>query len=108
METNFITAILIVATAKNSQFTAHRMCEQIANYVGRLNCEIDDEVAMIRYEGVLSKENKNKLQNVAKNNAFTLLFLEAEEDTDWIKDETIHVPSKSEMRELLFMETEFK
>lgn len=103
METNFITAILVIATAKNSQFTAHRMCEQIANYVGRLNCETNDEVAMIRYEGILSKENKNKLQDVAKNNAFTLLFLEAEEDTDWVKDETIHVPSKSEMREHLFM-----
>ena len=101
METSFITAILVMATNKNSQFTAHKMCEQIANYVGRLNCEINDEVAMVRYEGVLSSENKNKLQEVAKNNAFTLLFLEAEDDTNWIKDETIHVPSKSEMREHL-------
>lgn len=101
METNFITAILVMATNKNSQLTAHKVCEQIANYVGRLNCEINDEVAMVRYEGVLSSENKNKLQEVAKNNAFTLLFLEAEDDTNWIKDETIHVPSKSEMREHL-------
>lgn len=105
MKTNFITAIFVIATAKNSQFTAHKMCEQIANYVGRLNCKTDDEVAVISYEGILSKENKNKLQEVAKNNAFVLLFLEAEKDTDWVKDETIHIPSKSEMREHLFMET---
>lgn len=101
METNFITAILIVPTSKNAPFTAHRMCEQIANYVGRLNCETDDDIAVIRYEGILSKENKDKLQEVAKNNAFVLLFLEAEDDTDWVKDETIHVPSKNEMREHL-------
>lgn len=99
METTFITAILVMATNKNSQLTAHKVCEQIANYVGRLNCEINDEVAMVRYEGVLSKENKDKLQEVAKNNAFMLLFIEAEDDTDWVKDETIHIPSKSEIRE---------
>ena len=101
MKTNFITAILVMATNKNSQFTAHKVCEQIANYVGKLNCEINDEVAMVRYEGILSSENKNKLQEVAKTNAFTLLFPEAEEDTDWIKGETIHIPSKSEMKEHL-------
>lgn len=101
METNFITAILVMATAKNSQFTAYRMCEQIANYVGKLNSEINDEVTMVRYNGILSKENKDKLQNIAKENNFALLFLEAEEDTEWIKDETIHVPSKNEMKEHL-------
>ena len=101
METTFITAILVMATAKNSQLTAHRMCEQIANYVGKLNCEINDEVAMVRYNGILSSKNKDKLQEVAKNNAFTLLFLEAEEDTTWIKDETIHIPSNDEMKEKL-------
>jgi hypothetical protein len=101
MEATFITAILVMATTKNSPFTSHKMCEQISHYVGKLNCEINDEVAMVRYDGILSSENKNKLQDVAKENNFTLLFLEAEEDTEWIKDETIHVPSKSEMREHL-------
>lgn len=101
METNVITAILVMATPKNSQLTAHRVCEQIANYVGRLNCEINDEVAMIRYDGILSNEHKNKLQEVAKSHMFTLLFLEAEEDTKWIKDETIHIPSNDEMKEHL-------
>lgn len=101
MKTNFITAILVMATNKNSQLTSYKMCEQISHYVGKLNCEINDEVAMVRYDGILSKENKDKLQEVAKNNAFTLLFLEAEEDTTWIKDETIHVPSNDEMKEHL-------
>lgn len=101
METNFITAILVIATNKPSQLTAYRMCEQIANYVGKLNSEINDEVTIVRYDGLLSKENKDKLQDVAKESAFTLLFLEAEKDTEWIKDETIHVPSKSEIREHL-------
>lgn len=107
METNFITAILVIATTKNAPFTSHKMCEQIANYVGRLNCETNDEVAMVRYEGILSKENKDKLQNIAKENNFALMFLEAEEDTDWIKDETVHIPSKSEMKEHL-MQNEYE
>jgi hypothetical protein len=104
METNFITAILIIATTKNSPFPAHKMCETISNYVGKLNCEINDEMAIVRYNGILSDENKNKLQEVAKNNVFTLLFLEAEEDTKWIKNETIHVPSDNEMKEHLAWE----
>lgn len=101
MEKKFITAILVIATTKNSQLTAYRMCEQISNYLGKLNSEINDEAAIICYYGVLSKENKDKLQEVAENNAFTLLFLEAEEDSTWIKDETIHVPSNEEMKEHL-------
>ena len=101
METNFITAILVMATPKNSQLTAHKMCETISNYVGRLHSEINDEVSMVRYNGILSDEHKNKLQEVAKNNMFTLLFLEAEEDAKWIKNETIHVPSDNEMKEHL-------
>lgn len=105
MKTNFITAILVMPTNKNSQLTAYKMCERIANYVGKLNCEISDEAAIIRYDGILSFENKDKLQNVAETESFALLFLETEKDTDWVKDETIHIPSKSEMREHLFMET---
>ena len=104
METNFITAILVIATAKNSLFPAHKMCETISNYVGRLNCEINDEIATVCYNGILSKENKDKLQDVAKNGEFTLLFLEAEEDTKWIQNETIHVPSNNEMKEHLAWE----
>ena len=107
MKTNFITAILVMSTQKNSQFTAYRMCEQIANYVGKLNCEISDEASIVRYDGVLSSNNKNKLQEVAENNAFALLFLETEKDTNWIKDDTIHIPSESEMKEHL-MQNEYE
>ena len=104
METNFITAIFVIATAKNSQFTAHKMCEQIANYVGRLNCEINNETAIVRYNSNISSDNKKKLREEAEKNAFALVFLEIEENSDWIKDDTIHIPSKSEMKEHLFME----
>lgn len=75
--------------------------EKVAHQLGLLHCDLCNEAAAVAYTGTISTEHKQKLQNIAKNDGYVLIFVEAEEDTKWIDCETIHIPTNEEMKEHL-------
>ena len=100
---NFITAIYTVPTINNAP-NAFSTIEKVANQLGLLHCDLWDDAAAVAYKGIISKENKQKLQNIAKNDSYVLIFVEAEENTKFIDWETIHIPTNDEMKEHLAWE----
>ena len=60
-----------------------------------------NNIAAVAYNGTLPVEHKEKLINIAKDDGYQLLFVEAEQDNKWINYETIHVPTNEEMVEHL-------
>lgn len=95
-----ITGIYAIPTI-NGAPSAFSTIEKIAQQLGLLNCDLCNEAAAAAYTGTISTEHKQKLQSIAKDDGYTLLFVEAEEDTKWIDCETIHVPTTEEMKEHL-------
>lgn len=95
-----ITGIYAVPTISNAP-SAFSTIEKIAHQLGLLHCDLHDEVAGVAYRDIISAENKQKLQHIAENNGYTLIFVEAEEETKWIDCETIHIPTNEEMKEHL-------
>lgn len=96
----FITAIYAVPTTNQSP-NAFKIIEKIVYHLGLFNCNLCDEAAAVAYEGIISEENKQKLISIAKKDNYTLVFIEAEENTKWIQYETVHVPNDEEMKEHL-------
>ena len=96
----FITAIYAVPTTSQSP-NAFKLIEKIAYHLGLFNCDLCDDAAAVAYEGIIREENKQKLIDIAKKDNYTLVFIEAEEDTKWIKYETVHIPIDEEMKEYL-------
>lgn len=97
---NFITAIYAIPTVSDAP-SAFSTIEKIAHHLGLLHCDFCNEAPAIAYMGIISATHKQKLQIAAENDNYKLIFIEAEEDTKWIKDETIHIPSNKEMKEHL-------
>lgn len=98
-----ITGIYAVPTISNAP-SAFQTIEKIAHQLGLLHCDLCSEAAAAAYTGTISTEHKQKLQSIAKDDGYTLLFVEAEEDTKWIDCETVHVPTNNEMKEHLAWE----
>ena len=95
-----ITGIYAIPTINNAP-SAFQTIEKIAHQLGLLHCDLWDEAAAVAYTGTISTTHKQKLQSVAENEGYKLIFVEAEEDTKWIDCETIHVPTTEEMKEHL-------
>ena len=98
-----ITGIYAVPTISNAP-SAFATIEKIAHQLGLLHCDLCSEAAAVAYTGIISTEHKQKLQKIAENDDYVLIFVEAEEDTKWINCETIHVPTTEEMKEYLAWE----
>lgn len=95
-----ITGIYAVPTISNAP-SAFVTIEKVAHQLGLFHCDLCDEVAAVAYTGTIPTEHKQKLQDIAKNDGYELIFVEAEEDTKWIDCETIHIPNDKEMKEHL-------
>lgn len=70
----------------------------IVHQLGALNCEPDDESAMIRYNGILNRETKEILNTESKKYAFSIMYVEAEQDTPFIDCDTFRIPTNDEMK----------
>lgn len=98
-----ITEIYAIPTTNQSP-NVFKTIEKIIHQLGAFNCDICDDAAAISYESIISAERKAMLQDIAKKDNYTLLFIEAEEETKWIDCETIHIPTTEEMKKHLAWE----
>ena len=80
-EKKIITGILLIPTASNPS-NAFGIANMIANQIGHLNCKVQTDAAVIKYEGKLSNEHKEILDKIADNNCYALLYIEAYDDND--------------------------
>lgn len=69
--------------------------------LGALNCENHSDYAMVKYNGMLSKDAKEVLTDIAKQHGHRILYFEAEDETSFIDDDTFHIPTDDEMKEHL-------
>lgn len=103
MEKNqMLTGIFLVPVLDyHANKNANDAVKAIVYQLGALNCESDNICAVIRYNGILSKDAKEVLTNVAKQYGHRILYCEAEKDTSFVDDDTFHIPTNDEMKEHL-------
>ena len=90
MEKKIITAIVLIPTVPNPS-NAFSIANMIGNQIGHFNCEIETDAAVIKYEGKLSNEHKEKLDKIADNNCYALMYIEAYTDDERINYNTINL-----------------
>ena len=95
-----LTGLYFIPTL-NTSCDVFNVVDKIACQLGYLNCETRDDAAAIKYDGLLSKENKEKLTNLAKSHQFIIAYIEAEYETPFADCDTIHIPTDDEMKEHL-------
>lgn len=93
----FLIPTLHISTSRD----ANAAIKAIVYQLGALNCEDDDTCAVIRYNGILSKDAKEVLTDIAKQHGHRILYFEAEKDTSFADDDTFHIPTDDEMKEHL-------
>ena len=90
MEKKIITGIFLIPTVPNPS-NAFSIANMIGNQIGRFNCEIQNDAAVIKYEGKLSDEHKERLDKIADNNCYALLYIEAYNDDERLNYNTINL-----------------
>lgn len=80
---------------------ANEAIDAIIFQLGALNCEKDDDAAVIKYNGLLSAETKEILNKEIKCHGHLIMYLEAEYETPFANDDTFHIPTNEEMVEHL-------
>lgn len=93
----FLIPTLHISTSRD----VNAAVKAIVYQLGALNCEDDDTCAVIRYDGILNKDAKAVLTDVAKQYGHRILYFEAEKDTPFADDDTFHIPTDDEMKEHL-------
>lgn len=88
MEKKIITGIGLIPTSSNP-INAFRMADSLAGMIGHFNCEVQKDAAFIKYEGKLSNEHKERLDKLADDNYYELMYIEAYEDDERINCNTI-------------------
>ena len=97
-----LTGIFLIPTLHvSASRDANAAITAIVYQLGALNCENDNDCAMLRYNGRLSNDAKSVLEDVAKTHGHLILYIEAEEDTPFVDDNTFHIPTNDEMKEHL-------
>ena len=88
MEKKIITGIYLIPTSSTPQ-NPFRIADLIANQIGHLNCEIQTDVAVIKYEGILPNEHKEVLDKIADNNNYAIAYIEAYKNDERLSCNTI-------------------
>ena len=101
MEKKQMLTVLFFVPTSNASCNAFNIVDKVACQLGYLNCEKQDDAAIIKYDGLLSKENKEKLTELAKEYQFVIAYVEAEYETPFANCDTIHIPTDDEMKEHL-------
>ena len=95
-----LTGLYIIPTS-NDSCNVFNIVDKIACQLGYLNCETQNDAAVIKYDGTLSQDNKTKLTNLANEHGFVIAYVEAEYETPFADCDTIHIPTDDEMKEHL-------
>lgn len=101
MEKKQMLTLLFFIPTSNASCDAFNVADKIACQLGYLNCEIQDDAAIIKYDGLLSKEAKEKLTKLADERNFLIAYTEAEYETPFANHDTVHIPTDDEMKEHL-------
>ena len=102
MEKQMLTGIILVPTLLyHANKDANNVTNAIVHQLGALNCEKDNDAAVIMYKGILNQDAKKILTDVAKQYGHQILYLEAEDETPFINDNTFHIPTNDEMKKHL-------
>lgn len=92
---------LIPALDYHAHKNANDAIKAIIYQLGALNCDDDYNYAAIKYNGILKKDAKTILNDIAKNHGHHILYIEAEDNTPFADDDTLHIPTDEEMKEHL-------
>ena len=95
-----LTGLYFIPTS-NDSCNVFNVVDKIACQLSYLNCETQDDAAVIKYNGLLSEVNKQKLTSLAEEHHFTIAYIEAEYGTPFADYDTIHIPTNEEMKEHL-------
>ncbi|MBR5795669.1 MAG: hypothetical protein IKY26_05955 [Erysipelotrichaceae bacterium] len=97
-EVKMITGIFLIPTLHvSTSRDAKAAVKTIVYQLGVLNCDYDNDCAMLRYNDILSNDVKSKLKHEAATHGHRILFLEAEDKSSFIDDNTFHIPTDEEM-----------
>lgn len=102
-EKQMLTGLYFIPTS-NDSCNVFNVIDKIACQLGYLNCETQDDAAVIKYNGLLSEENKKTLTSLAEEHNFIIAYIEAEYETPFADCDTIHIPTDDEMKEHLKLE----
>lgn len=90
MEKKKITGIICIPTASNTG-NAFEALTKISGMLGNFHCDSHNDAALLKYNGIISSEHKDKLEEIAKAYYFTLMYIEMYEDDDRASDNTINL-----------------
>lgn len=90
MEKKIVTGIFRIAPEFPTP-NPFNIANLIAAQIGHLNCEIQNDAAVIKYEGKLSDEHKERLDKIADNNCYALMYIEAYNDDERMNYNTINL-----------------
>lgn len=90
MEKKQITGIICVPTVSNTG-NAFEALNRISGMLGHFHCTQLEDAALMKYNGIISSEHKNTLEDIAKKYNFTLIYIEMYEDDDRATDNIINL-----------------
>ena len=96
MEKKQITGIICIPTASDTG-NAFEALNRISGMLGNFYCTISDEAAALKYDGIISSEHKDKLEEIAKAYYFTLMYIKMYEDDDRVNNNTINLIGHEEV-----------
>lgn len=91
MEKKEMLTVLLFVPTLNLSNNAFGLANIVAQQLGYLNCEVQDDIAAIKYTGIISKEHKEELVKIANENHFRIIFIEAEYETKYVNGDTIEL-----------------
>lgn len=59
--------------------------------LGKFHCTTSDDAAMLKYNGIISSAHKNKLEEIAENYDFALMYIEMYENDERLNNSTINL-----------------
>lgn len=65
--------------------------------LGHFHCSISDDAALFQYNGIISSEHKDELEEIAKPYYFTLMYIEMYEDDERLGNNTINLIDHEEV-----------
>lgn len=93
-----ITGILLIPTLHpHAKKDANDALNAIVHQLGALNCEEHNDHALIQHTGILSETVKTVLNDTANEYGHHLIYLEAEDETPFVNNDTFHIPTDDEM-----------
>lgn len=90
MEKKIITGIICVPTTNDAK-NVFEALNRISGMLGHLHCSTSDDAALLKYNGLISSEHKNKLEDIAEQYHFILTYIEMYDDDERLTNNTINL-----------------